>query len=98
MIDAAVAQVQKEFEAKQPKNNHDHQVMLRAANVSTEVKRSVVKTILNMTVRPNREVAFQMLAEQYREYFKSWSKDDLVYITSLAHSAIIVDALNDIIV
>lgn len=78
-----------------PPTSAQEQTLLRAKEVSQKVLHAFHGQKSLMPIPPTKEQAFDMIWPLYREGFKTWSTDDLLYICSLAHASIGVEQITD---
>ena len=94
-INGIVGEIMAKKEAAKPVLTHDQECMMKAKQVSHEVMEHFKVWYKLLPMAPSKEQAFNKLGELYREGFKAWSKDDLLYVNSLAHATIIVQEISD---
>lgn len=93
-IEQIVADVAKKILPKVP-TTAEQQAMLRAQQVSKQVGVEYMGQLKLRVVPPSKEQAFEEVASLYRDKFKEWSKDDLLYICSLSHASFAIDQISD---
>lgn len=93
-IDGIVADIAKSILPKVP-TTAEQQCMLRAQQVSKQVGIEYMGQLKLRLTRPSKEQAFEEVASLYRDKFKDWSKDDLLYICSLSHASFAIDQISD---
>lgn len=95
MLNAAINKVAKELAAKAPVPTAQQEAIKRSANVCMKVRREYLGRLRLMPMRPSKEEAFTMLADMLRDGFKDFTHDELLYVNSLSHATVLIDALHN---